>query len=370
MAVAVDVKVTKDSARGPLIQHGWNTQNKNPAAPGAGRFHVNPRLPDGIHARVVITRGSLSRRHYGPRVTGEMRHDALANAIANVAVSPRRALRGGSPTAARRAAACRVRADGAETPENRSVKPARSSGSPNVQNDAIALLSGMKENPFSVGTYHSKRATHKVNELGDIIGEDEAPENILEQPGWDSDGKLRFCVATVSAELAMPEAEVSAKLQQLFQLAPGIKRRVGEVKTADLVRMVASIPDVVAAFVRLREILPGADLGKIVESRPSVLLEDLDALGKRVRDLKEETPRLNWDAILTDFPQMFEIRDMAANARELRRKFPEGDATEMLGRQPTLLLAMQSGEDMIAYDHGSLRQVKATIEGDRTHDGW
>jgi hypothetical protein len=31
---------------------------------------------------------------------------------------------------------------------------------------------------------------------------------------------------------------------------------------------------------------------------------------------------------------------------------------------------MQSGEDMIAYDHGSLRQVKATIEGDRTHDGW
>ena len=37
---------------------------------------------------------------------------------------------------------------------------------------------------------------------------------------------------------------------------------------------------------------------------------------------------------------------------------------------PTLLLAMQSGEDMIAYDHGSLRQVKATIEGDRTHDGW
>jgi hypothetical protein len=239
-----------------------------------------------------------------------------------------------------------------------------------VQNDAIALLSDMKENPFSVGTYHSKRATHRVNELGDIIGEDEAPENILQQPGWDDAGKLRFCVATVAAELSVSEAEVSAKLQQLFQLAPGIERRVGEIKIADLVRMVASLPDVVAAFVRLREILPGADLGKIVESRPSVLLEDLDALGKRVRELKEETPKLNWDAILTDFPQIFEIRDMAANARELAKKFPNGDVTAMLGRQPTLLLAMQSGEDMIAYDHGSLRQVKATIEGDRTHDGW
>ena len=299
-----------------------------------------------------------------------MRCDALANALAGVAVPPRRALREGSPTAARRAAlACRARADG-ETPKPGSAKPARSSASANVQNDAIALLSGMKENPFSVGTYHSKRATHRVNELGDIIGEDEAPENILQQPGWDDAGKLRFCVATVAAELSVSEAEVSAKLQQLFQLAPGIERRVGEIKIADLVRMVASLPDVVAAFVRLREILPGADLGKIVESRPSVLLEDLDALGKRVRELKEETPKLNWDAILTDFPQIFEIRDMAANARELAKKFPNGDVTAMLGRQPTLLLAMQSGEDMIAYDHGSLRQVKATIEGDRTHDGW
>ena len=301
-----------------------------------------------------------------------MRCDALANALAGVAVPPRRALRDGSPTAARRAAflACRARADGTETPEPGKAKPARSSASANVQNDAIALLSGMKENPFSVGTYHSKRATHRVNELGDIIGEDEAPENILQQPGWDDAGKLRFCVATVAAELSVSEAEVSAKLQQLFQLAPGIERRVGEIKIADLVRMVASLPDVVAAFVRLREILPGADLGKIVESRPSVLLEDLDALGKRVRELKEETPKLNWDAILTDFPQIFEIRDMAANARELAKKFPNGDVTAMLGRQPTLLLAMQSGEDMIAYDHGSLRQVKATIEGDRTHDGW
>jgi hypothetical protein len=25
---------------------------------------------------------------------------------------------------------------------------------------------------------------------------------------------------------------------------------------------------------------------------------------------------------------------------------------------------------MISYDHGSLKQVKATIAGDRTSDGW
>ena len=65
----------------------------------------------------------------------------------------------------------------------------------------------MQDNPWSVNTYHSKRASHKVNDLGDIIGEDEAPENILEQPGWGSLDKLRFCVATDAAELDMPEAD-------------------------------------------------------------------------------------------------------------------------------------------------------------------
>ena len=128
------------------------------------------------------------------------------------------------------------------------------------QNAAIKLLGDMDENPWSVNTYHSKRATHKVNELGDIIGEDDAPENILEQPGWDDAGKLRFCVSTVAAELDLPEEEVGEKMRQLFTLAPGIERRVGEVKVADIVRMVASLPDVAAAFLKLRTILPAADL--------------------------------------------------------------------------------------------------------------
>jgi hypothetical protein len=130
-----------------------------------------------------------------------------------------------------------------------------------TQSAAIEVLQNMgKENPWSVGTYHSKRATHKVNELGDIIGEDDAPENILQQPGWDDAGKLRFCISTVALELDIPEADVGAKMQQLFTLAPGLQRRVGDVKVADIVRMVASLPDVAAAFLKLRTILPNADL--------------------------------------------------------------------------------------------------------------
>ena len=89
-----------------------------------------------------------------------------------------------------------------------------------------------------------------------------------------------------------------------------------------------------------------------------------------MKALREETPKLNWDAILTDFPVLFDVQDLAGSVRVVASKFPGKDVTETLGRQPTLLLSVESGDDMISYDHGSLKQVKATIAGDRTSDGW
>lgn len=103
--------------------------------------------------------------------------------------------------------------------------------------------------------------------------------------------------------------------------------------------------------------------GKIVESRPSILLEDLDDLAIRIGELREETPKLNWDAVLTDFPMLFEIKNPAANVRELASKFPGQDVTTLLGRKPSLLLGVQSRDDMISYDNGSLAQVNDTIKG-------
>ena len=238
------------------------------------------------------------------------------------------------------------------------------------QTAAIDLLSKSADNPWSVNTYHSKRAAHRVNELGDIIGEDDAPENILNQPGWDDAGKLRFCVATVADELGVSREDVEGKMRQLFKLVPGIERRVGEVKTADIVRMVASLNDVVKAFTRLRQMLPTADLGKIVEGRPGILLEDLDALEVRIGNLRKATPKLNWDAILTDFPVLFSVRDPAGACDELAAKFPERDVTQIIGANPSILLSTQRGDDMISYDNGSLRQVRATVAGDGTSDGW
>jgi hypothetical protein len=38
------------------------------------------------------------------------------------------------------------------------------------------------------------------------------------KPGWDAEGKVRFCITTVAAELGMEEVTVEEKMGQLYKL--------------------------------------------------------------------------------------------------------------------------------------------------------
>ena len=105
---------------------------------------------------------------------------------------------------------------------------------------AIEALSSKANNPWSVNVYHSKRKEHITNELGDIENEEaNSGKNIVDQPGWDADRKLRFSITIISEELGLSEKQVEDRVGQLFTLIPGLKKKVGVMKTADLVRISA-----------------------------------------------------------------------------------------------------------------------------------
>lgn len=239
--------------------------------------------------------------------------------------------------------------------------------------DAIDALAELSDGRWRVGRYRSKRKEHLVNELGDIVAEERSGSNIAEHVGWDDAGKLRFCVATVARELDLDEDEVGKRLVNLFTLVPGMESRIGDLKMVDVVRMTARVPDVAVAMVRLRDLLPEANLSKMVAARPSLLLEDFDELARKIGELRECAPRLRWDMILSDFPHLWEVRDMRGSVNLLKEKLAIEDdeaLTKLLGGQPELLLSVQSRHDMIMYDHGTLAQVEAMVNGDRTSDGW
>ena len=238
--------------------------------------------------------------------------------------------------------------------------------------DAIDALRELAGDAWSVGRYESKRRKHLTTELGDIVGEEASRENIAEQPGWNAEGKVRYCVMTVMDELGLTEEEVEERLGNLFALVPGLEQRMGEVKIADIVRLAARVPDVATKMIRLRNLLPDADLAKMVSTRPSVLLETDQELVRKVGELRETCPRLRWDAILSDFPEIWAIRDLRGSVLLLKEKLSLDDEslTKALSGNPLLLLSVQSRNDMISYDNGTWAQVQATISGDKFSDGW
>ena len=240
--------------------------------------------------------------------------------------------------------------------------------------DAIVALQELAKGQWNVGEYKSKRREHMTTDLGDIIGEEDALENIAEQPGWDEEGKLMFCVRVVSDELGLDEAECGKRLAHLFKLAPGLERRVldREVRMADIVRMAANVPDVALAMVRLKDILPESDLSKLVANKPSILLEDPAIIKHKVGELRKKCPKLRWDLILSDFTQLWDIKNPVECVELLQEKLDmnEDQVQSLLGQRPTMLLSVQSRHDMIPYDNGTLAQLQATLSGDKFSDGW
>jgi len=224
-----------------------------------------------------------------------------------------------------------------------------------------------------VNVYHSKRKEHKTDELGDILSEEANDgDNILEQPGWDAQGKLRFSIMVMSEELGLSEKQVEERVGQLFTLIPGLKTKVGIMKTADLVRISASIPDVYKSLVALKEVFPDADLPTMITNRPSILLEEAKEMERKVKQLREACPRLNWDAILSDHAYIFEIKNPGENCLALKEKLGTTvkDFELYVARNPMSLLSVQTGEELLEYDNGSLRQLKENLEGTPKAEGW
>ena len=278
-----------------------------------------------------------------------------------------------TPRAVTSTATARARAGVAVGATCRRARRARGRETRAASEDAIDALRELAGDAWSVGRYESKRRSHLTTPLGDIVGEEESRENIAEQPGWNAEGKLRFCVMTVGDELGLTEEEVEERLGNLFALVPGLEERIGEVKIADIVRLAARVPDVATKMIRLRSLLPEADLAKMTSLRPSVLLETDEELGRKVGELRESCPRLRWDAVLSDFPEILGIRDLRGSVLLLKEKLSLEDdesVTKALGGNPLLLLSVQSRQDMISYDNGTWAQVQATISGDKFSDGW
>ena len=142
-------------------------------------------------------------------------------------------------------------------------------------------------------------------------------------------------------------------------------------RPGDLARL-ALLPDVAAALLRLREIFPTANVSKMVARRPELLLMGAADVAARAEALLSLMPGVDLGSIVAEQPRLLNTETTRKALLELQRLMPGVDAARMLANDPSLLSSVDTGEDLILYDNGSLAQLQESLRGgpDAAPDGW
>jgi hypothetical protein len=230
--------------------------------------------------------------------------------------------------------------------------------------------------PWSVGLYHSKRVVHKTDLLG-AVEEEEDVDNLVALPGWNREGKLRLAKTCVARELGVSMEAVSARLDALCTLLPELGERFTSMREGDLARL-AVVPDVAATLIRLRATFPRANIGRMVARRPDLLLMEAQDLEERAAGLRALLPGLDADAAAAEQPRLLDLASTRTALAELQRLMPDANVARMLVNDPSMLSSVDTGDDLILYDNGSVKQLQASLraragsldEADASPEGW
>lgn len=226
--------------------------------------------------------------------------------------------------------------------------------------------------PWSIGLYHTKRPTHKTDALGRIPPEESLElDNLAALPGWNAEGKLRLAKTVVARDLGVDVEVVSRRLDALRVLLPELGARFDTMRPGDLARL-AVVPDVAATIVALRGVFPSCDVGRMVARRPELLLMKVEEVAARAASVRQLLAGEDADAAMAEQPRLLDVEVTRKALGELGRLMPGVDVVRMLARDPSLLSSVDTGEDLILYDNGSLKQLKASLSGgpDAAPDGW
>lgn len=113
---------------------------------------------------------------------------------------------------------------------------------------------------------------------------------------WNDDLKYRMIKRATSDELGITEEEVEDRLQFLANLLPGMQQRIVKMSAKMVARFVDNSNNIALRLIRLRTVMPEADMTAMINLRLSLLLDDdMDDVERAVARLKELLPGINVD---------------------------------------------------------------------------
>ena len=220
-------------------------------------------------------------------------------------------------------------------------------------------LLGTTAGPWSIGLYHTKRKHHKTSPLGEIP--EETYDDVTEPIGWNEHTQLELAIECVARELEVEESFVRSRIALLQKLVPDLKPKLRTMRIGDIARLAVKVPDVATKLLKMREIFPSANISRLVCQQPTILLEDMVDVEEKAKGLKVLLETEDIDRAVELNPVFLDLAQVSAALDEIRRLMPKQNAPKYLIMNPNMLLSLQTGDNLIPYDNGNLKQLKATL---------
>ena len=115
-----------------------------------------------------------------------------------------------------------------------------------------------------------------------------------------------------------------------------------------------------------------ANVSLLVSQQPAILLEDMDKIRDRAEQLKGLLETDEIDRAVELNPTFLDLAQVRSAMKEIKRLMPKQNAAKVLLLNPSMLFSMQTGENLIPYDNGTAKQLKASLTGgeDAAPKGW
>eukprot|EP01024_Parvocaulis_polyphysoides_P023122 TRINITY_DN2139_c0_g1_i3.p1 TRINITY_DN2139_c0_g1~~TRINITY_DN2139_c0_g1_i3.p1 ORF type:complete len:289 (-),score=38.00 TRINITY_DN2139_c0_g1_i3:140-964(-) len=168
---------------------------------------------------------------------------------------------------------------------------------------------------------------------------------------WSDDLRVSILKHSAANDLGISKDIVDERLKQISLLIPEIQSRLKIMKIRDLTAFLADPNSLAKRLFTLKQIFPTANVGEMLLKRVSLgLNEDLDQLAKGVQEMREMLPRVDFDHLAQQNPVVLSFRSFKNAIDDAKRMMPDSDLQLVLNRNPSIILALQRGEDMIPYD--------------------
>jgi hypothetical protein len=294
-------------------------------------------------------------------------------------------------------------ADGAPSTSGSDASDAMSSssGTSSVANSSSAPWMGWMMNERNL-VWHDdlkldliKRAAS--DELGIDEEEVEARLQVRRRSLQPAAGPLRPGMAPAEPRGRCPTPPPARAPQVLANLLPDLSSRLAKMPARTVTRLLAGAGQVALRLIRLRAMLPEADVSQMVGARLSLLLDDdLDEVEAGVARLRQLLPGISvdrcaaawrrpaawwpgaprrWDSpgrrlpwrradaacllspppaprrsFAEAFPVVLDAGDFEAALQDARRLMPGADVEALLRSNPDLVLSLIKGKNLIPYD--------------------